>query len=57
MIRSAAGTRSIRTWMGNFGKLDIGGEAIGHPRLRFGNIQLDNGDMLIVTCSPFLYQS
>lgn len=41
------GTRSIRTWMGNFGKLDIGGEAIGHARLRFGNIQLDNGDMLI----------
>ena len=41
------GTRRIRTWIGGFGKLDIGGEAIGHPRLRFGNIELGDGDMLI----------
>ena len=41
------GGRSIRTWTGMFGKLDIGGEAISRARLSFGDVQLGDGDMLI----------
>ena len=41
------GSRAVRTWIGTFDKLDIGGEAIAKPRLQFADLTLTDGDMLI----------
>jgi tetratricopeptide (TPR) repeat protein len=41
------GTRALRTWMGTFSRLDIGGEMIPNPKIRFSEAQLNDADMLI----------
>jgi tetratricopeptide (TPR) repeat protein/predicted aspartyl protease len=41
------GTRALRTWTGTFNRLEIGGEAIPSPRIRFSEAELSDADMLI----------
>jgi len=41
------GSRSLRTWLGSFTRLEIGGEAIPNPKIRFSEAQLSDADMLI----------
>ncbi len=41
------GTRTVRTWIATFDKIDIGGEAIGHPKIRIAQTDLGSADMLI----------
>jgi predicted aspartyl protease/tetratricopeptide (TPR) repeat protein len=41
------GTRTLRTWIGTFNRLEIGGEAIPSPRIRFSEAELNDADMLI----------
>jgi tetratricopeptide (TPR) repeat protein/predicted aspartyl protease len=40
-------TGATRAWLGSFTSLDVGGEIIPHPKIRFANIQMGWGDMLI----------
>ena len=46
-VATGLGSRSLRTWLGSFKRLEIGGEAIPNPRIRFSEAQLNNVDMLI----------
>ncbi len=41
------GSRAIKTWIGTFDKIEIGGEMIPRPKLRFGDVTIGDGDMLI----------
>lgn len=41
------GTRTVRTWIATFDKIDIGGEAISHPKIRIAQTDLGSADMLI----------
>jgi tetratricopeptide (TPR) repeat protein len=41
------GTRSLRTWIGKFNRLEIGGESIPNPKIRFSEVELNDADMLI----------
>lgn len=41
------GTRVVATWVGSFDKIEIGGEVIPKPKLLFGDLTLNDGDMLI----------
>jgi tetratricopeptide (TPR) repeat protein/predicted aspartyl protease len=41
------GTRTVSNWIATFDKIDIGGEAISHPKIRFAQLDLENADMLI----------
>ena len=43
------GTRSEQTWLAPIDSFDIGGEEIKHTNLRFGDVNLPEGDMLIGT--------
>jgi len=44
---SGLGSRRVPSWIATFDKIDIGGEAIAHPRIRISPIDLQNADMLI----------
>ncbi|WP_114228489.1 MULTISPECIES: aspartyl protease family protein [Sphingomonas] len=44
---SGLGTRTLRTWLGQFDKLEIGGEMIPHPQIRFSEAEFADADMLI----------
>lgn len=44
---SGLGTRTVPTWLATFDKIDIGGEAISHPKIEFAQIDFENADMLI----------
>lgn len=41
------GSRALRTWVGTFDKIELGGEAIPKPKLQFGDITIGDGDILI----------
>ncbi|MBN8808191.1 MAG: aspartyl protease family protein [Sphingomonas sp.] len=41
------GSHHVSTWLATFDKIDVGGEAISHPRIRIGDTELGNADMLI----------
>jgi predicted aspartyl protease len=41
------GSRSLRTWVASFNRLDIGGESIPNPKIRFSEAELSAADMLI----------
>ena len=41
------GTHVVSTWIGSFDKIEIGGEAIPKPKILFGDLTIDDGDMLI----------
>ena len=41
------GTRALRTWTGSFNRLEIGGEVIPNPKIRFSEAELNDADMLI----------
>jgi tetratricopeptide (TPR) repeat protein/predicted aspartyl protease len=41
------GTHRVPTWLATFDKIDIGGEAISHPKIRISELDLGNADMLI----------
>jgi tetratricopeptide (TPR) repeat protein len=41
------GSRSLRTWIGGFNRLEIGGESIPNPKIRFSEAELNDADMLI----------
>jgi tetratricopeptide (TPR) repeat protein/predicted aspartyl protease len=41
------GTRALHTWIGFFNRLEIGGEAIPSPKIRFSEAELNDADMLI----------
>jgi tetratricopeptide (TPR) repeat protein len=41
------GTRMVRTWMATFDRIDIGGEAITHPKIQIAQTDMGNVDMLI----------
>ncbi|HEX7851653.1 MAG TPA: aspartyl protease family protein [Sphingomonas sp.] len=44
---SGLGTHRVPTWLATFDKIDIGGEAINHPKIRISELDLGNADMLI----------
>ncbi|MGI4876146.1 MAG: retroviral-like aspartic protease family protein [Janthinobacterium lividum] len=46
-LSTGLGSRALRTWVGTFDKLEIGGEVIPKPRLRFGEVTIGDGDLLI----------
>jgi tetratricopeptide (TPR) repeat protein len=46
-ISYGIGRGSTRTWIGNFSSFKVGEEEIRNARLRFGDIQLPQGDMLV----------
>ncbi|WP_255602242.1 aspartyl protease family protein [Glacieibacterium megasporae] len=46
-LSTGLGSRALRTWIGTFDKLEIGGEAIPKPRIQFSDITIGDGDMLI----------
>ena len=46
-LSTGLGSRALRTWIGTFDKIDIGGEAIPKPKIQFGDITIGDGDMLI----------
>ncbi|NIJ07863.1 tetratricopeptide (TPR) repeat protein/predicted aspartyl protease [Sphingomonas vulcanisoli] len=41
------GSKTLKQWVGTFDKIDIGGEAIPHPRIHFADMELGDFDMLI----------
>ncbi len=41
------GSRRVQNWLATFDKIDIGGEAITHPKIRIAQFDLENADMLI----------
>jgi tetratricopeptide (TPR) repeat protein/predicted aspartyl protease len=41
------GTRGVATWLATFDRIDIGGEVIPSPKIRIGQIDLGDADMLI----------
>lgn len=41
------GTREPTAWIATFDKIDIGGEAIPHPKFRMSELDISNADMLI----------
>ena len=41
------GTRTVPAWLATFDKIDIGGEAISHPKIRISQLDLGDTDMLI----------
>jgi tetratricopeptide (TPR) repeat protein/predicted aspartyl protease len=41
------GQHRVPTWRATFDTIDIGGEAIRHPQIRIGQLELGNADMLI----------
>ena len=41
------GTRSLRTWIATFSRLEIGSESVPAPKIRFSEVELNDGDMLI----------
>jgi len=41
------GTHRVPTWLATFDKIDIGGEAISHPKIRISELDLPHADMLI----------
>ena len=44
---SGLGSRRVTTWLATLDKIDIGGEAINHPKVRIAQIDLGGADMLI----------
>ena len=44
---SGLGTHRVPTWLATFDRIDIGGEAISHPKIRISELDLGNADMLI----------
>nr|WP_295661739.1 aspartyl protease family protein [Polymorphobacter sp.] len=46
-LSTGLGSRAVRTWVGTFDRLEIGGEAIPKPKLRFGEVAIGDGDVLI----------
>lgn len=44
---SGLGARLVPSWLAPFDSIDIGGEAIRHPRLEIAEIGMDNVDMLV----------
>lgn len=44
---SGLGARQVPSWLAPFDSIDIGGEAIRHPRLTIAEIGLENIDMLV----------
>jgi tetratricopeptide (TPR) repeat protein/predicted aspartyl protease len=44
---SGLGARQVPAWLAPFDSIDIGGEAIRHPRLTISEIGLENVDMLV----------
>ncbi|PMY01054.1 hypothetical protein C1Y22_36775, partial [Pseudomonas sp. MPR-R2A5] len=41
------GQRSVPAWGATFDTIDIGGEAIRHPKIRIAQVDLGHADMLI----------
>jgi tetratricopeptide (TPR) repeat protein/predicted aspartyl protease len=41
------GQHHVSTWRATFDSIDIGGEAIRHPQIEIGQLELGNADMLI----------
>lgn len=46
-ISSGLGSHRVPTWLAVFDKIEIGGEAIKHPKIRIGQVDLNDVDMLI----------
>ena len=46
-ISTGIGTRTLRTWTATFGRIQIGGETIPNPKIRFSEAELSDADMLI----------
>lgn len=46
-MSTGIGSRSIRTWNATFNRLEIGGESIPNPKIRFSEAELRDADMLI----------
>jgi predicted aspartyl protease len=40
------GARQLPTWVATFDKIDLGGEILSHPQIRFADMQID-GDLLV----------
>lgn len=41
------GTHQLPVWLAPFDVIDIGGEAIHHPKIRISDVDFNNGDMLV----------
>ncbi|MDO6415072.1 aspartyl protease family protein [Sphingomonas sp. BIUV-7] len=46
-IATGLGSKSARSWIATFATIEIGGEALKHPKIRFGDVTLGQADMLI----------
>jgi tetratricopeptide (TPR) repeat protein len=46
-LGGGVGSRRVQNWLATFDKIDIGGEAITHPKIRMAQFDLENADMLI----------
>jgi tetratricopeptide (TPR) repeat protein/predicted aspartyl protease len=46
-LSSGIGSRKVQTWLAPFDKIEIGGEAIPHPKIEIAQFDLENADMLI----------
>lgn len=46
-LGGGVGKRKVQNWLATFDKIDIGGEAISHPRIHIAQVDLGNADMLI----------